>query len=406
MPPTYISRLTATILAALVYASSSFGVNAMSTIDFLTSLSDSEIAEFQAWRDANRSHQRRLDAYWDEVEAKRQARRKRRKLSTRFSESDYVMRFPPKYDGPSVSASLKRKYLNFLKTNEKQDDKSDKDKSTLPRLSDFLAAARAHYGFVPERVSEAEFKLRYAEEARALGLSKDQVVRVYALETGGIGTYDMQAGIHPIRKTGRPISTALGYAQLLNANSISEFHKHGRKFIARVQQRARSSWLTPKQRRRKQMKIAALKKMYATVRRLPFNWSKHVRFARTSLGRGIHALNVDSDIGPMLQAHKLLEVSEIAARAGMKNLSGAELEIMNLSGPGNGLEMMRDAGRRAPTSNFFSRQAYYVNKMAVNLTGEGLLAELNRRMDMAVKTKGSRQFSAAFDRVGRQSSLP
>jgi hypothetical protein len=52
-------------------------------------------------------------------------------------------------------------------------------------------------------------------------------VRIYALETGGQGTYDMQSGFNPITKTGRPISSALGYAQLLHANSTSELVKHG-----------------------------------------------------------------------------------------------------------------------------------------------------------------------------------
>ena len=52
-------------------------------------------------------------------------------------------------------------------------------------------------------------------------------MRIYALETGGQGTYDMQSGFNPITKQGKPISSALGYAQLLHANSTSELVKHG-----------------------------------------------------------------------------------------------------------------------------------------------------------------------------------
>ena len=66
-----------------------------------------------------------------------------------------------------------------------------------------MDAAKRVYNFTPERVSEKEFKLRYAEEASALGLTKEEVVRVYALETGGVGTYDMQSGVHPSNKAGR-----------------------------------------------------------------------------------------------------------------------------------------------------------------------------------------------------------
>ena len=101
----------------------------------------------------------------------------------------------------------------------------------MATVADYLDAAKRVYNFTPERLSEKEFKRRYAEEAIALGLAKDQVVRVYALETGGIGTYDMQAGIHPIKKTGRAISSALGYAQLLDANSVNELAQHGQMFL-------------------------------------------------------------------------------------------------------------------------------------------------------------------------------
>ena len=68
---------------------------------------------------------------------------------------------------------------------------------------------------------------RSAREALKVGLTKEQVVRVYALETGGLGTYDMQSGFNPVTRTGKPISSALGYAQLLHANSTSELVRHG-----------------------------------------------------------------------------------------------------------------------------------------------------------------------------------
>ena len=70
-------------------------------------------------------------------------------------------------------------------------DREEKKKPpprALPGLSDFLAAAEAEYGFRPERIPEQEFKVRYAREAVAHGLTGDQVVRVYALETSGLGT--------------------------------------------------------------------------------------------------------------------------------------------------------------------------------------------------------------------------
>ena len=38
-----------------------------------------------------------------------------------------------------------------------------------------------------------------------------------------------------------------------------------------------------------------------------------------------------------------------------------------------------------------------VNKMAQNLTGAGLLAELDKRMDADISKPGSAEFAAAFD---------
>ncbi|MET0640446.1 MAG: hypothetical protein ABWZ19_10555, partial [Hyphomicrobium sp.] len=86
----------------------------MSTIDFLTSLSDGEIEAFQTWKTARQSFEEQLDAYWDVVERKRDVRRKKRAKDIPFAASDYVMSFPPKYKGPSLSGELARKYERFL----------------------------------------------------------------------------------------------------------------------------------------------------------------------------------------------------------------------------------------------------------------------------------------------------
>jgi hypothetical protein len=223
------------------------------------------------------------------------------------------------------------------------------------------------------------------------------VVRVYALETGGIGTYDMQAGIHPIKKTGHAISSALGYAQLLDANSVNELSKHGEFFMQRLHEKLKNPNLSAARRAAIKTKIGIVGRMHARVKRVPFDWEQHQAFAKTPDGQGMHVLNLDGDTGPMLQAIKLQGLKETAEKAGRSQLSGAEMELMNLSGPVTGLEMMQPAGQKAPVSNFFARRAYYVNKMVIGLTGEQLLAELNRRMDQDVKSTGSQEFAAAFD---------
>ena len=366
----------------------------MSTADFLGTLSNAEATAFQAWKEARQTHEQALDGYWEKVLAKRELRKAKRVTKVPFETSDFIMTFPPAYTGPKLPAELARKYEKFISDQERSEPAPPKEMATV---ADYLAAAKQVYGFSPERLSEKQFKQRYAEEATALGLAKDQVVRVYALETGGIGTYDMQSGIHPIKKTGHAISSALGYAQLLDANSVNELSKHGEFFVQRLRDKARNPNLSAARLAALKLKIAVVQKMYAKVKRVPFDWEKHQAFAKTPEGQGIHTLNLDGDVGPILQAIKLQGLKETAEKAGRAQLSGAAMELMNLSGPVTGLEMMQPAGQKAPVTNFFARRAYYVNKMVIGLTGEQLLAELERRMDGDVKSAGSREFADAFD---------
>jgi hypothetical protein len=383
-------------LLALACVATLHRAHALSTADFLGSLSESEADDFQAWKTARARFESQVDAYWDAVDRKRQERKKKRNAKIQFDTDDYVMSFPPAYDGPNLSGELARKYDRFLDEQKRSDPTQPKELATIP---DYLDAAKRVYNFTPERVTEKEFKLSYAGEAAALGLSKEQVVRVYALETGGVGTYDTQAGIHPIKKTGRAISSALGYAQLLDANSVNELARSGATFITRLTRKLHDPNNTPERTASLKRKLAVLKKMYANVKRLAFEWDVQQAYAKTPEGMGVHTLNIDGDIGPMLQAMKLRTLRDTAEQQGRGRLTGAEMELMNLAGPVTGLEMMEPPGSLAPTPNFFARRAYYVNKMVAGLTGEQLEAELDRRMSQAITTPGSLEFANAFDSV-------
>jgi len=384
------------LILALLWFGGMRPAHAISTIDFLTSLSEAELDAFQDWKTARHSYDRQLDTYWDAIESKRRVRRQKRSAKVPFDADDYVMSFPPKYKGPNLSGELAKKYNQFL---EVQKQESPEPTRELATVADYLAAAKRVYNFTPERVSEKEFKLRYAEEASALGLTKEEVVRVYALETGGVGTYDMQSGVHPSNKGGRPISSALGYAQLLDANSVNEVSRSGATFIARLNEKLHERDNTPERIALLKHKIAVMKRMYANCKRVPFEWDRHRAYAKTPPGMGVHSINIDSDIGPMLQAMKLKTLKDIAEKHGHPSLSGAEIELMNLAGPMTGLEMMQTPGSRAPTPNFFDRRAYYVNKMVIGLTGSELQAELDRRMGDGMTMPGAREFSEAFDRA-------
>ncbi|MEZ5842940.1 MAG: hypothetical protein R3D27_04320 [Hyphomicrobiaceae bacterium] len=364
---------------------------------FLATLGADEQARFVAWYQADQAHARALDAFWADVEAKRQARRARIRAGQAPDDADYVNAYPPGYEGPKLSPSLQERWDRF-----KRRGAEDRERDPIPGVAEMLAAARSHFGFAPDRISEAEFKLRYAREALALGLGKEQVVRVYALETGGNGTADMQAGIHPLTGKGRPISSALGYAQLLHANSVGMIVKHGDTFVARLRDLEREARGDAGRVARLRTKRAALSRMLTAARRVPDQWSAHVAFGRTPQGLGIHALNIDGDIGPWLQTTKLRGIVDFAARSGRTGLTSEELELMNLAGPGTGIEMMTPAGRRAANVNFFSRQGYERNSVVRGRTAGELIAELGRRMDDGERNPGAREFAVAFDKAVAQ----
>jgi hypothetical protein len=340
---------------------------------------------------ARRNFDLELQAYWIAVEQKREERKRKRATGQPFKADDYIAEQPPKYAGPPLAPDIAKIIAETRPPEPPPEPK--------PAVADFLAQARQQFAFVPTPSTEREFKRRYAEEALAFGLTKAQVVRIYALETGGRGTYDMQAGIDPETRRGTPISSALGYAQLLSANSISELVRHGEGFIARLKALAARPGLPAHKAAQLRSKAIAVRRMLAAARSVPNEWSQHVRLGTTPKGLAIHALNLDADIGPWLQAIKLRGLKEEAEKAGRTRLSGAEIELMNLAGPRTGLEMMEPVARGMPTANFFSQGGYYRNTIVREKTAAELLSALDERMELHLRKPGSVEFAAVFDEV-------
>jgi hypothetical protein len=81
-------------------------------------------------------------------------------------------------------------------------------------------------------------------------------------------------------------------------------------------------------------------------------------------------------------------------------LSAAELEMMNLTGDGTGLDMvtMPQAMReQVPTSNFFQRGGYERNPVAIrHNTVAKLLAVTDERMDFNSAKPGAKELAGAF----------
>src|SRR5258707_1806441 len=282
--------------------------------------------------ESTRIHQKFEDQaaiYWNAIAEKRRTRLAKRHNGQDIVLEDYVLAQPPVYSGPT-----------------KPIDPSavtppPPEKPYVPVIADFLQSAAEHFKFVPTRPqSEIEFKRAYVKVAAAAGLTRDQIVRVYGFEAGGKGTYDVQAGLEYPRPGAQAISTALGYNQLLSTNSVELLAEKVDQFIRALQAKAAASSTEAKAALLK--KIAVLKAMIAFSRTVPDSWSAHDRLANTPKGWGIHALNLDIDVGPLLQTQKLLDSIVFARKQGYDaTLTAAELEMMNLTGDGNGIDMIK-----------------------------------------------------------------
>jgi hypothetical protein len=244
-----------------------------------------------------------------------------------------------------------------------------------------------------------EFKRAYARVASAAGLTREQAVRVYSFETGGNGNYDMQSGLSASRPGSRAISSAIGYNQLLTTNSVELVAEQGHELVKALTEKA--AGLSGSQRKTMDHKIAVLKRMVALARSVPDEWAQHEKIGNTPQGWAIHAMVLDIDVGPLLQTHKLL-TSVIFARAKgfMRPLTAAELEMMNLTGDGTGLDMVtmpQPMREQVATSNFFQRSGYERNPVAIrHNTVAKLLAVTDSRMDSNSNLPGAKDLAAAF----------
>jgi hypothetical protein len=224
-------------------------------------------------------------------------------------------------------------------------------------------------------------------------------VRVYSFESGGNGKYDVQAGLEGTSPGARAISTALGYNQLLTTNTISILAEHGGLVVKTIHDKAHQAGGA--QKAELQRKAAIVQQMVAFCKTVPNQWSAHEKLGVTPRGIGVHALNLDMDVGPVLQTLKLMDSVHFAKRKGYSApLTAAELEMMNLTGDGNGFDMVsmpQSLRVIVPTSNFFQRNGYERNPVAIrNNTVAKLLAATDARMDNQVNLQGAKDLAAAF----------
>ncbi len=306
----------------------------------------------EAYNKAQQAYAAETGAYWNAIAEKRHARWHKRAANEPISIDDYVLVQPPVYTGPPRP----RDPL-------KPDEAEPRHRIYVPVVADFLTAAQREFKFVPRLPqSEGEFKRAYAAAALGAGLTRDQVLRIYSFEATGNGSYDVQAGLEYGRH-GPAITTALGYNQLLATNSVEIMAESGRHMIDHLA--ARAAQLPDGAKATLAAKIAIVRRMIDFARSVADDWYQHEVLAGTTKGLGLHAMNLDVDVGPLLQTQKLMDSVVYARRKGFAGtLTAAELEMMNLTGDGSGFDMvtMPPAWRdKVPTANFFLRGGYRDN---------------------------------------------
>jgi hypothetical protein len=354
--------------------------------------SELRIAEYHqklaAYRQAREHYEARAEAYWTTVAEKRRTRNARRRSGEAILAEHYVLTQPPLYTGPPRPID------------PTAPPKPPVQRTPLPVVADFVRHAAEQFQFTPSRPrSESEFKKAYAAVAGSLGLSREQAVRVYCFEAGGNGKYDVQAGLESPRPNARAISTALGYNQLLSTNSVELMAEKGHRFINVLQ--AKTAAAAGETREALQRKLAVLKSMVAFSRSVPDTWSAHGRLADTPKGLAIHAMNLDLDVGPLLQVQKLVDSVVFARKQGRDApLTAAELEMMNLTGDGNGIDMItmpQPWRERVPTSNFFRQGGYERNPIAIrNNVVAKLIAATDAKMDEEIRLQGAKDLASVF----------
>ena len=351
------------------------------------------IAEYrqklEVYQQARQAYEQQATQYWTSVAEKRVSRNAKRAKHEEILLSDYVETQPPVYTGPPAPVNP-----------EKGAPEPPPPRRYIPVVADFVKAALEQFEFTPERPkNEITFKRAYAKVASAAGLTKEQVVRIYGFESGGNGGYDVQAGLEQPVPGARATSTALGYNQLLTTNTVELLAEHGDRFVSTL--KAKASGMSGAAKQKLEKKIGILERMVSISQSVPDRWSEHARLAMTPQGVGMHALNLDIDVGPLLQTYKLIDSVVFARSKGyLEPLTAAELEMMNLTGDGTGFDMVTMPAalrEKVPTSNFFQPAGYQANPVAIrNNTVAKLIAATDAKMDKEIKLKGAKDLAAAF----------
>lgn len=303
-------------------------------------LTSPKVAE-ACYRQAQEHHEKELSSFWSSVEKAK-------------AEGRDVKQFPPGYDGPEKPAGfepIKPLTVKQLPTVNEMVEQSR-------GLNRYAAGDDSKPDFKLREVPEAEFKKAYARETLKVGESiglapeavKKVVMDIYAFECGGKATHDMLSGVpmgltrpdndgttinYDQRRAIHPKSSAVGYNQIIMSTNLTFADNEAPAVANRLRELAKDS--------PRKTEIEDKAKLYEDMQKVlhrelstmanqnkssqnkyldndgNFKYNLYADFAKsrsnTSLGitgrqlsTALHALNLDGDIGPVIQSRQLAQV--------------------------------------------------------------------------------------------------
>ena len=291
------------------------------------------VAERTAAHDNGGSYSHRLDSYWS-------------RLTTARHHHQTVSEFPPVH--PGIDKPMPP-------TNSPEPLQRS---GTLPTLIDLIGASKdlsrisqrdgKHPDFQLRELPESTFKQRYAEESlrvgRQYGLNNNQVSdlvrRIYSFEDGGWGKHFTMSGMpQPLmddsnmaaRMLYHPVSTAIGYNQLIIANTKQHFKDDGSEIAGRLrelgkQEPDRSQELEDKAQLVENLQKIMLGTAAQPAQREGKNRRQHV--SNEKISNAVQALNLDGDVGPIIQSQELASLLKFSSAHNFRGL--LEIKAQNI----------------------------------------------------------------------------
>lgn len=324
----------------------------------------------------------------------------------------------------------------------------------VPEKAEFYKAQLEKvYGWQRENISEANYMRQFVDESKKRGVTKDQMVGVYSIETGGEGKYDDKASN----------SSAIGYTQFLNTTTMSMIELHGQKYAEVL--RAAGKQAEAKIILDMQKDLKKIDDLFKTAPALPHELRRnekgereydpitHTRTPRTKEGRfqwfanldeqissktgekrvpddhplaqyrnkgkAMHGVIMTQPLGPIMQASLLADMSQKWKAKGLKEEpSGAQLEFLNIIGD-RALPIIAslapNGDRKAaqlPITNFVNMDGYIANPTIqrrhtepqekgggtiIGGTGENIISNLEEKIKRLSKNSGTVALVKAYD---------